>query len=221
MTRRAGAWIVEARRGGAGRLWEPWPDATDQGERRIACCDVTGAALVLGSAQSESAVDRDELERRSMALVRRPSGGGAVAVSPGAQLWLDAWVPRGDPLHDDDVVRGAWWMGEWWAGALTSCGVSQIAVHRGRSMPARSPVCFGGIGPGEVTVRDLKLVGLAQRRSRAGTRLTSMAHVHFDPRPTSALLGVEDGALGAAVTDLSTLGLDPRVLVDTLLRLDP
>jgi len=103
-------------------------------------------------------------------------------VAPGAQLWVEAWVPRGDVLWDDDVVRGAFWFGELWATALATWGADPM-VHRARAIVTdwSALVCFAGIGPGEVTVADKKVVGLSQRRTTAGARLQTVAAIRWDP----------------------------------------
>ena len=108
------------------------------------------------------------------------TGGGAVLVAPGAQVWLDVWVPRGHPLWDDDVIGAAAWLGHAWVGALTGLGAGPLGVHRGPLAPTAwsDRICFAGFGPGEVFVADrrgdggpppspgAKVVGLAQRRTR-------------------------------------------------------
>lgn len=113
-------------------------------------------------------------------------------VVPGAQLWLDVWIPRHDALWSDDVVQGAYWLGEAWARALRFLGVGVPEVRRGRaSTDAWSRlVCFAGLGPGEVTVEGRKVVGLAQRRTAAGARLHSVALLHWDPAPLLGLLSL-------------------------------
>ena len=40
-----------------------------------------------------------------MDVVRRRSGGGAVLVGAGEQVWVEVWIPRDDALWDDDVIR--------------------------------------------------------------------------------------------------------------------
>lgn len=189
----AGGWLVEERFGTAADLHQPWPRA-DRRDRRILCrCRVTGApALVLGSSQPEGAVDGPALVRAGAELARRRSGGGAVVVAPDAQLWLDAWIGRDDPLWSDDVVRSAYWFGEAWATSLRSLGAGDPQVHRGRASTDEWSrlVCFAGLGPGEVTVEGRKVVGLAQRRSAAGALFHSMALVRWEPAPLLELLAL-------------------------------
>jgi lipoate-protein ligase A len=137
------------------------PDA-----RLVRVLSVDRPALVLGSTQADSVVR----EGVSIDVVRRASGGGAVLVEPGRLVWVDVFVPAGDPLWSDDVGRAFWWLGEVWASALASLGVDGPVVHRGGLVTTAwsSFVCFAGLGPGEVTVGGRKVLGMAARRTRAG-----------------------------------------------------
>ena len=73
-------------------------------------------------------------------------------LGPGEQLWLDAWIPRDDPLWMVDVSAAAEWVGAWWTEALAGFGQRGFEVHRGRPLPGAlgDLVCFAGRGPGEV-----------------------------------------------------------------------
>jgi lipoate-protein ligase A len=160
----------------------------ESGGERLACiCRPTSAAVVLGSAQSFEAMDAAWLAGAGIGVTRRNSGGGAVFVAPGAQVWLDVFVPAGDPLLVADVGRSAWWLGDAWAGALSALGAApptpaRLEVHRGGLVGERWSrlACFSGLGPGEVTAGGQKLVGISQRRTRAGAWLHSMALLELD-----------------------------------------
>ncbi len=84
--------LVEWMRGSAERLHGR--DLDDRGGRRLWVLDPTAPAVVLGSTQSDDAVDRDAARRAGVDVVRRRSGGGAVWVSPGDPIWIDIVVPR-------------------------------------------------------------------------------------------------------------------------------
>jgi lipoate-protein ligase A len=136
-------------------------------------------------------------------LVRRRSGGGAVFVAPGAQVWLDLFVPVGDPLHDIDVSRAAGFVGELWREALVELegAPADFVVHTGplASSPWSRVWCFSGLGPGEVSADGRKLVGVSQRRSRTGAWFFTMACVDLDPgRDASFLRGSEEWRSGLA-----------------------
>jgi lipoate-protein ligase A len=146
----------------------------------------TRPALVLGSTQSPSIVRTDA----AVEVVRRRSGGGAVLLVPGEVLWVDVVVPRGDELWDDDVGRATHWLGAAWVGALEACGVAGATVHRGAMVcrPWSRLVCFAGLGPGEVTLGERKVVGISQRRTRTGARFQCAVYRRWDPARLVELL---------------------------------
>jgi lipoate-protein ligase A len=152
----------------------------DLSHRAAIWLEPTSGALVLGSAQRADTVRSDAVTAAGLDLVRRRSGGGAVLVIPGEVLWLDVVVPRGDRWWDDDIARSMWWLGELWASALDDVGVA-ARVHRGgmQRSPWSAAVCFAGVGDGEVVADGRKIVGISQRRTRAGARLQSMCHLVF------------------------------------------
>ena len=164
-------WSVERLRGSPAELHAI--QMPDPAHRAVWILDATEAALVLGSTQSDVVVD-------GLAVCRRNSGGGAVLVRPGEVLWIDVLIPRTDERWDDDVGRAAHWLGETWrrrsrhgrrvhTGALvaTTCWSSQI--------------CFAGVGPGEVLIDGRKVVGISQRRTRAGARFQCVVLRAWDP----------------------------------------
>jgi hypothetical protein len=178
-----GAWLVERRTASATELHGPWPNEESQAERVVAVCDVIGSpTLVLGSSQSDVEISSNKESglEGSLLITRRSSGGGAVLVAPHAQAWVDVWLPRGDPLWSEDVVRSSAWLGSAWLSALDALGVRDLEVHAGRLVRDSwsDIICFAGVGPGEVCWKNRKLVGLAQRRTRAGARFHTMSPVH-------------------------------------------
>lgn len=189
-------WPLANAAGPVAWLLETWPDPADRRDRAARLCTVVGrGAIVLGSTQRASSVDVTAATKAGLDVARRRAGGGAVLVEPGAQVWLDVWMPRGDPLWDDDVVRSSWWLGDVWCAALQSAGVRPCAVHRGPAFRTAwsQLICFAGVGPGEVMLGGRKLVGLAQHRARAGARLQSMASLRWEPeRLTSCLRDARD-----------------------------
>ena len=131
------------------------------GGRRATVCWPTDSAVVLGSAQPESDLDEQRCRDEGLSVVRRRSGGGAVLVEPGAQVWVDFEVGPDDPLLLADVAASFLWVGELWAIA---------------------------IGAGEVLVEGKKAVGLSQRRDRSGARFHSMALLRDEPERLAGLL---------------------------------
>ncbi len=49
-------------------------------------------------------------------------------------------------------------------------------------------VCFDGLGPGEVTSRGAKVVGVSQRRTRLAARFQTSLYLRHDPARLVALL---------------------------------
>lgn len=190
-------WTIEERVDDAGSLHAGWPRADACPEQRaLAVCRVTAPAVVLGSTQPEETIDRDRATTAGVAVVRRRSGGGSVLVTPGEPVWIDAWVPRGDPLWRDDVTRAFDWLGEAWAVALDRLGVTGASVHRGglrACTPWASMICFGGVGAGEVLAPDgRKMVGLSQRRTREGAWFHSACVIRWDPSNLVDVLAFAD-----------------------------
>ncbi len=141
--------------------------------RRAQVLVPTAAAVVLGSTQATPPPVTSGPD-----VVRRRSGGGAVLVTRDDPLWVDVDLPVDDPLWSDDVGASFGWLGEAWVAALGG-GV----VHEGPFEPGRwgRRVCFAGRGPGEVFVDGAKVVGLAQRRTRAGARFQCAVLSTWDP----------------------------------------
>lgn len=173
--------------------------------RQVWVQDLSGPALVLGSTQSTEVVDAAAAVAAGVPVVRRRSGGGAVLVEPGGVVWVDVVVPAGDRLWDPDVGRAFAWVGEAWATALAGTGIAGPQVHRGPliTTPWSRLVCFGGLGPGEVTVGGAKVVGLAQRRTAQGTWFQGAVLRRWQPRDLVGLLRLEPGERAAAEADLA------------------
>ena len=152
-------------------------------------------------------------------VVRRRSGGGAVLVGPGEVLWVDVLLPARDPLWEDDVGRSFHWLGQAWVDALAAVGVDS-AWHRGPMIctPWCRAVCFAGTGPGEVVVDGRKVVGLAQRRTRAGALFQCAALLRWDPHVMVQLLGLEDEAAPALVNVAAALPVDGAALQESVLQ---
>ena len=213
-------WSVERFRGPAAAFHErPIPDDPTPS---LWWFEVERPAIVLGSAQVDTVVDRAACERLGVDVVRRRSGGGAVLLVPGEVSWFDLLIPRGHPLWDGDIGRAAWWVGDLVVDAL---GMTDAQVHRGGLVgtPWSSVVCFAGRGPGEVHRDGRKLLGLSQRRTRDAARFQCavyrvwdaelMSSVLREPRPgldeLTGLVATADLGLEALESALGRLGSHP------------
>jgi lipoate-protein ligase A len=155
----------------------------------------TDTALVLGRGQR-----RELLGPTDLPVVGRFSGGGAVLMDPGL-LCLDVLIPTGHPWLDGDLGRPFDVVGRAWANALTTFGVTEIAVYTGaaqrrvRGTPREqllAAICYATLGRGEVTAGGRKLVGLAQRRRRPGALIQCGLLRTWDPRPLLRALRAAD-----------------------------
>ncbi len=163
------------------------------------------------------------VERDGAEVVVRRSGGGAVVLEPGVSVWVDVVLPRRDPLWDDDVSTSARWLGQAWVTALSSLGID-AAVHDGptdRHAMARA-ACFAGLGPGEVVSSGRKLVGISQRRTRAGARFQCVAYTASPP--VAALVGLvgegsdPEALAGVLASRTGIVPVDPEVLTEAVCR---
>lgn len=199
----------------------PIPD--DLTEAEVWSFAPSGPALVLGSAQDHTVADAAAVVAAGVDVVRRRSGGGAVYVDPDRCVWLDVVVPRHDPRWSDDVRASAYWLGEAWQRALATIGVA-AEVYRGglEQTPWGRLVCFAALGPGEVIVEDRKLVGISQRRTRAGARFQCIAYEHWDPYDVLDLVALTPADRQAAGADLATraTGVGPHLAALRIAVLD-
>jgi hypothetical protein len=99
-------------------------------------------------------------------------------------MWIDLVVPIATAWVTDDVRASMIWAGERWRTALQPLVDGDLSVHSGGMVTSAwsDLVCFAGLGPGEVLLDGEKLVGLSQRRSRAGLRIQGLVH-HRRPPP--------------------------------------
>ena len=194
-----GGWLVEHVHGSPAELHalgQAW------GGRLIRWCDADRPGLVLGSAHPAAHLDASAAAAAGLQVVRRHSGGSAVVVGPGRVVWADVVLPRDDPLWADDIGVAPLWLGRVWAAALVRLGVAPPGatpvVHEGAMVrgPWSALVCFAGLGPGEVSVGGRKVVGISQRRTRAGALFQVAVLLTWDPVEAVAGLQVDATAGG-------------------------
>lgn len=182
------AWWVEHLAGTAGELHTR--DARAFGRRIVSVLDVSGPALVLGSTQRDELIDLAAAERLGVDLVHRRTGGGAVFLQPGEAVWIDVIVPADDPLWNDDVATAFLWLGQVWAETLGDLGIEGAVANETavcHSILGRL-ICFAGLGFGEVSSADGKIVGLSQRRTRDEAWFQCAVVRRWDVEPYAALL---------------------------------
>jgi lipoate-protein ligase A len=181
-------------------------------ERHAEVRTVDRPTVVLGSTQRMEVVNASRASAMGAEVVRRRGGGGAVLLQPDDHLWIEAWIPRDDPLWDTDVAAAAKWVGEWWKAGLTSLGIRDGRVHEGRAVPGEhgALVCFSGQGPGEVFWEDRKAMGVSQWRGREGALFHTCAYTHWDARPLVDLLEVDPDRQESLAADLAdaAIGVD-------------
>lgn len=165
--------------------------------------------LVLGSSQPAHLVQPPV--GVGWGLRRRRGGGGVVVLHP-EDLWIDWWIPAGDPRHRDDVRAAAEIAGRWWLEALGAAGALHLTLHVGAVVddPDLRVACFTGAGPGEVFLGTRKLVGVTQWRVREGTFLSTVCPVR-DSREIVDALAAPPPGLAAALDHarLGELGVGP------------
>ena len=141
----------------------------DHGSRIVRVRTVTRPAIVLGAAQPDEVIDREAAEANGIAVVRRRSGGGAVWLDASSVSWVDVLIGVHDPLWRSDVGEAFWWLGELWVNSLRAYDRSlDVASYRGPLVTTEwsKLVCYAGLGPGEVTIDQNKVVGVSQKRTR-------------------------------------------------------
>lgn len=145
-------------------------------------CVIERDALVLGSRQALSASASSAANAAGIEVAQRRSGGGAVYLSAQTSLWIDLWFPTVIGQRSIDLTALFVGVGEAWASGLSTLGFD-VTVHKGpgSARPERRAlaqrVCFADVGWGEVMVGDVKVVGLSQRRVRAGVRVQCVAEL--------------------------------------------
>jgi lipoate-protein ligase A len=175
----------------------------------VVVCEPTSGAVVLGSTQSDSNVDVVTCAAAGLDVLRRRSGGGAVVVRPGAQVWIDVFLPRSDARFSDDVLASFMFLGQAWRSALAATveAASPPVVISSAETTATTwsaILCFAGRGAGEVMIEGRKVVGISQRRDRSGAWFHSMAMLDFDPFELPLLLGLTGDDQLEAGTFLAT-----------------
>ena len=208
-----GGWAIRCLSGTVGELHALTPDA-DVG-REVWLMSPTDTALALGSAQSGEVARPPRADE--CRVVRRRSGGGAVLVAPDNSVWIDVVIGRGDQLWRDDVNQAPIWLGEVWAEALASMGVSPGQVCNRYEPGAWGRLaCFASRGPGEVVVGGAKAVGITQRRTRNTARFQTLLYRRWEPEELIARLTVPPGHGAGLRAELADTALAVNADIDEI-----
>ncbi len=225
---RVGRWSVEWRTETAGDVHAAEP--VDSSRPQIWIVEVARPALVLGSAQGRGRAEIDARVERlglDVDVVVRRSGGGAVYLAPGDQVWIDVFVPTGDDRWDADVGRAFEWLGAVWSEAVATVVAPArrpaIEAHDGvvQSSSLSAAICFAGVGRGEVTLGGRKVTGISQRRTRGYCRFQCTALLAWTPaRWVDTLVDADqrDAALAVLGRIAGPVGADSAAVVDAFLR---
>lgn len=171
-------------------------------------------ALVIGSGQKPSEVDRAALAQSGMTLHRRASGGTAVLFVPGF-LMQDIALPASHPLAHPDVSESYRWLGEVWQATLAQFGVATTLIEiaaaradRATLDPLVARACFGGQSPYELLVGGRKLVGFSQIRRREGMLFQVGLYTHWPGAQLAALLAITETERQLLIDQLATRVID-------------
>jgi lipoate-protein ligase A len=177
----------------------------------IVVCEVERPALVLGSRQDPEILDLACGVEQGWDVVRRRSGGTLVHLIPGEVVWVDLLLAASHPAFTSDLRASMLWMGYQWLAVFEALGqpVSPVtattnSVSSGAAVSGVIEVfggaversawadllCFGGLGPGEVTLGGAKLVGVSQRRTRSGAWFQMAVHRRFEVEDLDGLWAV-------------------------------
>lgn len=214
-------WPVEHHRGSAAEFHgRPVPEPHGPA---LWWFEVERPAVVLGSTQRFDVVDGEAAVAAGVEVAKRRSGGGAVFLDPGDALWIDVLLPATDRRWEADVGRSFRWLGEAWTRVVHELGLTGAVAHDGplRRGPWSDLVCFAGLGPGEVTVDGRKVVGISQRRTRAGARFQCALLLGWDPAPMLDVLALAPAERAQAAADLAEVAVgvgpvDPAYVVHLL-----
>lgn len=217
METQTGEWTIERHNDGVEILHSL--GVPERPTRLVRWCVPERSALVLGSAQPESDVDVEAMSRQGVDLVRRRSGGGAVLVEPEDVVWVDVVIPANDQLWNDDVGKAFNWLGDVWLRALDALNIEDVHAHVGALITNEwsRKICFAGLGPGEIVQKNRKIIGISQRRTRAGAlfqcaflknmraeKLTSLLNMSREQQ-TQATRYLQETTLALPETDESKL----------------
>ena len=185
-------------------------------ERALWWCDVSRAALIVGSSQSVSLVDESCASRNDIDVVRRRSGGGLVYVHPADSVWIDITIPVDDSLWSIDVTTSMLWLGNVFMRALSPWVTADVYDGSFSAGDFGRAVCFASHSPGEVFVGDRKLVGISQRRTRDGARFQCVVYREWKTDTWLPCVADAHTARGVQQVQVATLNATAQEIVSSV-----
>ncbi len=182
---------------------------------------VAQPTVVLGSRQRADLLTE---EFRSTCTVRRRRGGGGIVLLQPGDLWVDWWIPAHDPRWSGDLRETSRQAGNRWRVSLGDEIHDELVVHDGplEVDDGFGVVCFTGRGPGEVFIKQRKVIGVTQWRVREGTFVSTVLHAQTTLPLVEGLVDPPRGIAHALDHHtVESLGLgDPDAIVRRLVLLD-
>jgi lipoate-protein ligase A len=120
-------------------------------------------SVSIGRFQKHSDINREYCMEKSYPVVRRPTGGRAILhnseLTYSFSSRFDSLVFKGVLFEDYSIISKALISG------LQQVGIGAEADYsRHKNNPGRNPACFKSVSYGEVTIKNRKVIGSAQKR---------------------------------------------------------
>jgi len=196
--------------------------AADGGPHTIRFYSWDVPSLSIGSFQRVSDLDTDELHRRSIPLVRRPTGGRAVLHD--SEITYSVAAPIPSPHFPSDLMGSYKKIGECFLAGLRRLGLDArlVPVDRKRARSSgyqHNPLCFSSPSWHEVLVGGKKLIGSAQRRLKGSFLQQGSIIIDRDVEGLASLLSknesVSHDAARSALGDKMTGLAEHTAVTDT------
>lgn len=136
-------------------------------------------------------VDLEACRRLGIALVRRPTGGGAILHH--RELTYSLVAPEAHPAISGSIVESYRKVSQGLMAGLAHLGLSPQMAPAAGAGAARSAACFDSASAGEVTVEGRKLAGSAQCRRKGKILQQGSLLLEMDPLQALEVLKAPPG----------------------------